>query len=208
MTALVVLAKAPVPGRVKTRLCPPCSPAEAARLASAALADTLATVAGAAAERHVLAIDGRLEQPVPDCFEVVGQRGGGLDERLAAAFEDVGGPAFLVGMDTPQVAPGLLATALGALDAADAVVGDALDGGYWGIGLRRPDRRAFVGVPMSRADTGAAQRARLAALGLRIASLPPLQDVDDIASARAVARAAPGTRFAAELERVLAGCRA
>lgn len=208
MTALVVLAKAPVPGRVKTRLCPPCSPAEAARLASAALADTLATVAGAAAERHVLAIDGRLEQPVPDCFEVVGQRGGGLDERLAAAFEDVGGPAFLVGMDTPQVAPGLLATALGALDAADAVVGDALDGGYWGIGLRRPDRRAFVGVPMSRADTGAAQRARLAALGLRTASLPPLQDVDDIASARAVARAAPGTRFAAELERVLAGCRA
>lgn len=208
MTALVVLAKAPVPGRVKTRLCPPCSPAEAARLASAALADTLATVAGAAAERHVLALDGRLEQPVPDCFEVVGQRGGGLDERLAAAFEDVGGPAFLVGMDTPQVAPGLLATALGALDAADAVVGDALDGGYWGIGLRRPDRRAFVGVPMSRADTGAAQRARLAALGLRTASLPPLQDVDDIASARAVARAAPGTRFAAELERVLAGCRA
>ena len=208
MTALVVLAKAPVPGRVKTRLCPPCSPAEAARLASAALADTLATVAGAAAERHLLALDGRLEQPVPDCFEVVGQRGGGLDERLAAAFEDVGGPAFLVGMDTPQVAPGLLAAALGALDAADAVVGDALDGGYWGIGLRRPDRRAFVGVPMSRADTGAAQRARLAALGLRIASLPPLQDVDDIASARAVARAAPGTRFAAELERVLAGCRA
>lgn len=208
MTALVVLAKAPVPGRVKTRLCPPCSPAEAARLASAALADTLATVAGAAAERHLLALDGRLEQPVPDCFEVVGQRGGGLDERLAAAFEDVGGPAFLVGMDTPQVAPGLLATALGALDAADAVVGDALDGGYWGIGLRRPDRRAFVGVPMSRADTGAAQRARLAALGLRTASLPPLQDVDDIASARAVARAAPGTRFAAELERVLAGCRA
>ena len=208
MTALVVLAKAPVPGRVKTRLCPPCSPAEAARLASAALADTLATVAGAAAERHLLALDGRLEQPVPDCFEVVGQRGGGLDERLAAAFEDVGGPAFLVGMDTPQVAPGLLATALGALDAADAVVGDALDGGYWGIGLRRPDRRAFVGVPMSRADTGAAQRARLAALGLRTVSLPPLQDVDDIASARAVARAAPGTRFAAELERVLAGCRA
>ena len=67
------------------------------------------------------------------------QRGDGLAERLAAAFADAGGPAFLVGMDTPQVTPALLAPGCAALERADAVFGPALDGGYWAIGLRAPD---------------------------------------------------------------------
>jgi len=204
MTALVVLAKVPAPGRVKTRLCPPCTPVEAARLAAAALADTLAAVAEAPADRRVLVLAGAGPLAVPAGFEVVPQRGSGLDERLGAAFEDVGGPAFLVGMDTPQLDPELLTLALHALEGADAVLGHAPDGGYWGVGLHRADRRAFAGVPMSTAFTGTAQRRRFDALGLRTAVLPSLQDVDDIGSARSVAAQAPATRFARELERVLA----
>ena len=197
--AIVVIAKAPAPGRVKTRLTPPCSPGEAALLAGAALGDTLAAAARArTAARRVLVLDGALV-PVPRGFDVVPQRGAGLAARLAAAFQDVGGPAFLVGMDTPQVTPQLLDAGLAALDGADAVFGASLDGGYWGIGLRRPDPAAFDGVPMSRPETGMAQRVRLAELGLRTAVLPPLRDVDTIDDARAVAAEAPGSRFAATL---------
>ena len=194
---LIVIAKAPVAGRVKTRLCPPCTPAQAAALAAAALRDTLAAASRCSAARRVIALDGAMR--LPPGFEVVPQRGAGLAERLAAAFADVGGPAFLIGMDTPQVTPRLLDAGLAASAYGDAALGGALDGGYWGIGLRRPHPAVFRGVPMSARDTAAVQRARLAELGLAPAILPPLRDVDTIADARAVAHAAPDTHFAAAL---------
>jgi rSAM/selenodomain-associated transferase 1 len=203
MTALVVIAKAPVPGRVKTRLTPPCTPAGAATLAAAALTDTLAAVARSRRPgRRVLVLDGAPGPWVPRGFEVLPQRGDGLAARLAAAFADVGGPAFLIGMDTPQVTPGLLDDGLRALDSADAAFAPAFDGGYWAIGLRRADAAVFRNVPMSEPTTAAVQRARLAELRLATAELPALVDVDTIADARRVAAAAPDTRFARALERV------
>jgi uncharacterized protein len=198
---LLVIAKAPVAGRVKTRLCPPCTHAQAAGLAEAALADTLAAC-GKTGARRILVLDGRPGPWLPAGWTVIPQRGGGLAERLAHAFADAGGPALLVGMDTPQVTGAQLRAGLAALEEADAVFGPALDGGYWAIGLRTPDPAVFAGVPMSRVFTGAIQRARLAALGLRTVDLPALRDVDDIAAARAVAAAAPGSRFAAALAAV------
>lgn len=201
--AIVVIAKAPVPGRVKTRLCPPCTPEQAAQLARAALEDTLAACdVAAGGARRVLVLAGRPGPWLPPGWEVVAQRGADLAVRLAAAFEDARAPALLVGMDTPQVRPALLADGLAALADADAVFGPATDGGYWAIGLRRPDPAVFAGVPMSRVDTGAVQRARLAALGLRTIDLPPLRDVDDIAAARAAAEEAPDSRFAAALAEI------
>jgi uncharacterized protein len=203
VTALVVIAKEPVAGRVKTRLTPPCSPAGAAALAAAALADTLAAVARSRrAGRRVLVLDGAPGPWIPEDFEVLPQRGDGLAARLAAAFADVGGPAFLIGMDTPQVTPTLLDAGLRALDGADAAFAPALDGGYWAIGLRRPDAAVFRDVPMSAPTTAAVQRARLAELELATVELPALVDVDTIADARRVAAAAPLTRFARALEHV------
>ena len=196
---LVVIAKAPRPGHSKTRLCPPCTPAQAAALAEAALRDTLAAVAASVADRRLLVLDGQPGPWLPDGFDVVAQRGDGLDQRLAAAFAEAGDGAFLVGMDTPQICASRLEAGLAALRHADAALGRAPDGGYWGIGLRRPDRRVFEGVPMSEAGTGDAQEARLASLGLRVAALPRLRDVDTIDDAVAVARDAPRTRFAATL---------
>jgi len=197
--ALLVIAKAPLPGRAKTRLTPPCSPEQAAELAAAALADTLDTALAARhAGRRILVFEGDAGRFARG-FEVVPQRGGGLDERLAAAFEDAGGAAMLIGMDTPQVTPALLDAGLRTLERHDAVFGPATDGGYWAIGLRRPDRAVFEGVPMSVAHTGAVQRARLDQLGLAVAPLPPLCDVDDIDDARVVAAEAPSGRFAAAL---------
>jgi uncharacterized protein len=199
--ALVVIAKAPLPGRAKTRLCPPCTPEEAAALAAAALGDTLTAVAAAPARCRVLALDGPAGNWVPPAFDVVAQAGDGLGERLGAALVAAGGPALVVGMDTPQLTPSLLAKAAAALSvpSIDAVLGPAVDGGYWTIGLHAPDPAAFAGVPMSVPHTCVAQRARLLALGMSVASLPALRDVDTIDDARAVARAAPGSRFARAL---------
>jgi glycosyltransferase A (GT-A) superfamily protein (DUF2064 family) len=199
---LVVIAKTPAAGRSKTRLCPPCTPAEAAALAEAALRDTLAAVAATPAARRVVALDGDSGEWLPPGFEVIAQRGEGLAERLAAAFEDVGGPALLVAMDTPQVTPEQLGEGLASVTSGgfDAALGATADHGYWGIGLRCPDRAAFKGVPMSSPRTHAAQLARLEALGLDVAALGLLRDVDTIADARVVARAAPRSRFAAALD--------
>ena len=193
-TTLLVIAKQPVPGRVKTRLVPPCTHDQAAALAEAALADTLHTVLKVPARRRVLVLEGRPGPWLPPGFDVVAQCGGPLDERLAAAFAAVRGPALLIGMDTPQVTPGLLTVDW---RAADAVFGPAADGGFWALGLRVPDPALLRGVPMSTASTGAIQRARLAAAGLRVADLPQLRDVDTAADAVAVARQAPRSRFAA-----------
>jgi rSAM/selenodomain-associated transferase 1 len=202
---LIVIAKAPVAGRAKTRLSPPCTPEEAARLAEAALADTLCAVAATPADRRVVVLDGEPGAWLPGGCEVVAQRGGGLDERLAYAFEDVGGPALLIGMDTPQVTPGLLSGSLRLLSEADTVLGLALDGGFWALGLGRPDPSLLLGVPMSVADTGRRQRARLRAAGLHIRMLPALRDVDRIEDARVVAAQAPGGRFARTLAEIAPG---
>jgi uncharacterized protein len=202
--AIVVIAKAPAPGRSKTRLCPPCTPKQAAELAAAALGDTLAAVAAAPARRRIVALDGDPDGWLPRGFELHPQCGGGLGERLGDALVAAGGPALVVGMDTPQLSPALLGLAAARLGepGVDAVLGPALDGGYWTIGLRRPDPAVFHGVPMSSSDTGAAQWSRLAQLGLRTAELPALRDVDTIADAVAVARERPSTRFAAALRRL------
>ena len=211
MTALkvraLVLAKAPVAGRVKTRLCPPYTAAQAAALAAAALADTLRAVAGSTAAHRVLVLDGRPDLVAAAGFEVMAQRGDGLDERIAAAFASHPAeplPQLLVGMDTPQLTADLLDNAMTALldSSTDAVIGPAEDGGYWAVGLRCPNADAFVGVPMSRSWTYLAQRARFDRLGLRVATLPSLRDVDDVSDARCVADLAPSTAFAAALRQL------
>lgn len=195
-TTLLVLAKQPLPGWVKTRLVPPYTLEQAAALAEAALADTLHAVLAAPACRRVLVLAGRPGPWLPDGFEVLTQCDGGLDERLAAAFAAVRGPALLIGMDTPQVTPGILAVGW---EGADAWFGPAADGGFWALGLADPDPGLLRGVPMSTSSTGAAQRARLSAAGLRVATLPLLRDVDTAADAAAVAAVAPRTRFAAKV---------
>jgi glycosyltransferase A (GT-A) superfamily protein (DUF2064 family) len=220
---VVVIAKAPVPGRVKTRLTPPFSPVEAAALAEASLSDTLTAVLRTDVARRVLALEGAPGPWLPPGFDVIAQRGGGLDERITHALTDAcatalpalpagcGGssprtptrplPVVLIGMDTPQVTPSLLAAAAAPLadGSADATFGFAEDGGFWLLGLAEIEPALVLGVPMSRADTGARQLARLHQAGLRVELLPELADVDTAAEAERIAALAPGSRFAARV---------
>jgi rSAM/selenodomain-associated transferase 1 len=197
--AVIVIAKAPVPGRCKTRLCPPCTPYEAAQLAAAALRDTIRAVGACRAARKVVALDGRTGNWLPSNFEVIPQRGPSLDKRIASAFMDVGQRALLVGMDTPQLTPEILDDALSTLAGADAVLGHTFDGGFWAVGLQEPSASAFVGVPMSTTRTGAEQQHRLENLGLEVANLTLMRDVDYIADAIEVASLEPNNLFATTL---------
>ena len=209
LVTLAVIAKEPVPGKVKTRLCPPCTPEQAAAVAVASVSDSLDAVAVAAertgAGRRVVVLDGRPGDWIPDGFEVIAQRGDGLDERLAAAVVDVDGPLVIIGMDTPQVTPLLLEEVVDALtaDGTDATIGMADDGGYWVIGLREARPDALLGVPMSTDTTGAEQLQRLAELGLRTTVVGSLCDVDTFDEAVAVSRLVPDSRFARAVATVL-----
>ena len=205
MTAIVVMAKACLPGKVKTRLYPALSYEQAAELAAASLDDTLAAALALPANRRILAFDG-VEPPVTAAaFEIAPQVSGGLDERLAAIFDSLTEPALLVGMDTPQLSATLLGPVFTDWDnTTDAWFGPAHDGGFWALalGLPRPGRSRgdlIRGVPMSVAHTGASQLARLRNDGLRVRQLPMLTDVDTIADADLVALVAPHSRFAATL---------
>ena len=202
---LLVLAKTPVPGRVKTRLCPPCTPGQAAAVAAAALADTMAAVTATPAARRCLVVDG--DHPAPPGWHRTTQRGVTLGERLAHAYADTrmdGVGSLLIGMDTPQLSAGLLAGAAQRLgededeNDVDAVLGLAEDGGWWALGLRNPSHgQVLRQVPMSTPDTGALTLAALRARGLRVSALPTLRDVDTYADAHAVAALCPaGSRFA------------
>lgn len=218
---LLVLAKAPEPGRVKTRLCPPLTPPQAADLAAASLLDTLAATRGVPGARTVVALAGRLAgaargDAVAAALRgvtVTGQRGPDLGHRIAAAHRATaallpGRPTLQIGMDTPQVHADLLADAGAPLrrGLVDAVLGPATDGGWWALGLREPQVAAVLAdVPTSRADTGERTLHALRAAGLRVALLPELTDVDTAGDVAVVRRAAPGSRFAAAVAALPAG---
>lgn len=216
---VLVMAKAPVPGRVKTRLCPPLTAIAAARLAAAALLDTIASVdrfdaAVAGGVGKVIAIDGSLVDAVDGpvianritsaaarCWTRIPQRGAGFAERLVLGHGDAAGrgPVLQIGMDTPQLTGVLIAAASEALFAkgVDAVVGPASDGGWWSLGVRDARMaRVLRGVPMSTSETGDLTVRALRVNGLRVVLLPTLTDVDTFADATEVAGAAPGTGFA------------
>jgi rSAM/selenodomain-associated transferase 1 len=202
--AVLVIAKEPVAGRAKTRLIPALGEHGSAAVAEAALADTLAAVAAAPVHRRVLVLEGEPGRWLPSGFTVVPQVGGGLGARLAAAFAAAGGPALLVGMDTPQITPELIAEGSERLGekGVDAVIGLAEDGGWWALGLRAPDARVFEGVPMSEESTGAEQIAALQRLRLSLRELPRLRDVDTFEDARRVAASIPASRFARAVGRL------
>jgi rSAM/selenodomain-associated transferase 1 len=203
---VLVVAKTPEVGRVKTRLGAVIGMEGAARVAAAALLDTMAAATAAVgADRCHISLAGNLDRAVGAHelrealagWTVHPQRGADLGDRLARAHARVRGPVVQVGMDTPHLTPALLLETGDGLDEHDAVLGPAEDGGWWALALREPRRAAVLRrVPMSTSTTAADTRAAFAAVGLDVATAATLRDVDEVADADAVARLAPTTRFA------------
>ncbi len=192
---VVVVAKECLPGKVKTRLTPALTPEGAARVASAALADTtIETVRALPASRRVLLYDGVVLPEGTDDFEVLHRsrrtrrapRGDVRRDDRSDAARRHGHAAGLAGAPRAGLrGPG-----------ARRVVRPADDGGFWSLYLREPDGALLRGVPMSQDDTGAVQLARLTDAGLSVGTLPALLDVDTVADAEQVAALAPTSRFA------------
>jgi glycosyltransferase A (GT-A) superfamily protein (DUF2064 family) len=206
------MAKAPVPGRVKTRLAASVGDEEAARLAKAALLDTLDVCEQAfGAERCHLALAGdlsELERGVAGRLRarlrgwtVLAQRGDGFGERLEHAHREVHERAATsvvqIGMDTPHVDPLILAGVAALAGRDRPVLGLARDGGWWVlVSSSAADVSGLSRVPMSTPHTGEATWDLLRSTGLDVATAPMMSDVDDAKDAEHVAAQAPHTRFA------------
>jgi rSAM/selenodomain-associated transferase 1 len=186
---LVVFAKRPEPGLVKTRLCPPLDPDEAASLYAEMLRDVLtasADFAAALALDAVLAVHppaacAELARRCPPPFRVVPQRGADLGGRMAHAVAESAAAGFqrilLRGSDSPMLERGAIEEALGALDRCDLVLAPDRDGGYGLVGLTRPHPGLFE-HPMSTAHVLDETLARATARGLRARTLAPGFDLD------------------------------
>lgn len=208
----LVVAKAPAPGQVKTRLGVDVGMSRAAEVAAAALLDTVqACTAAFGAERCHVALAGDLATATRAAsldealagWDVFAQRGEDFAARLANAHLDLAGrcdgPVVQVGMDTPQVTPAMLRQCADALDprTTDAVLGPTPDGGWWVLALRDPGRADVLReVPMSTPTTYDDTLRALTYTGLRVAGTASLRDVDTVHDADLVAREFPGTLFA------------
>jgi glycosyltransferase A (GT-A) superfamily protein (DUF2064 family) len=209
---LLVVAKAPVPGFAKTRLCPPATAQQAAEIAASALLDTLEAVYSTPGAIPLVAMTGDLTEAARsgEIFRalrsatVFAQRGWDFATRLANAHSDAnalhtGLPVVQIGMDTPQVTTEILAAAAEPLvhGGHEAVLGPAEDGGWWALGLRDPRQAVVLGeVPMSQDDTGERTLRALTASGLKVESIGALSDVDTMRDAQRVAKLRPNGRFA------------
>lgn len=183
--ALAILAKAPVPGRTKTRLIPACGAEQAARVherllrhtleaACAALPPARITLWTALAHDHPLFLElaerhGITLRPQPE---------GGLGERMHRALAQADGPAMVIGSDCPALTPALLGACAEALEEHDAVCLPAEDGGYALLGVRHPEARLFNAIPWGTSGVMAETRERIAALGWRLACPATVWDVD------------------------------
>ncbi len=185
---LIVFAREPVPGRVKTRLIPALGPEGAARLYRTLLHLGVEAAAGVPGVRRELWCVGA----PPDhgvCsglaerygLELRHQPAGDVGERMGTALAETlthSKRAVLIGSDCPEYTPAYLASAFVALDGADVVLGPATDGGYVLIGLRRRAPKLFAGIPWGSDSVLASTRAALRGLGWTWAELATLRDLD------------------------------
>lgn len=189
-SGILILAKAPVAGQVKTRLCPPLTPDEAASLHGSLVLDLLERsqslkgydriLVGTPSSYHPFfrAMAARFKIPVWD------QTGDDLGARMASAFnkafEQPYRSVVVIGTDIPGIDPPLLMAADKSLQNHDVVLGPAADGGYYLLGLRAPLPELFDDVPWSTDQVYERTKAKIQALGLSLKILPELRDLDTV----------------------------
>lgn len=203
-SALVIFAKAPIAGQVKTRLCPPLTPDEAATLHGSFVLDTLERTKAAVATLK-LPLDRYLACAPSSTlvfFRIMEERQGvklldqvgeDLGARMAQVFDTLFAQGykhvFIVGTDTPSLPLERYQQALAALESHDLVLGPALDGGYYLIGLTRPIPDLFTGIPWSTEQVLALTQEKAGALGVKTALLAPWRDIDTIDDLQALIEA-------------------
>jgi len=185
--ALIVVAKEPVPGFTKTRLCPPLTPEAAASFYRCLMLDTLALMARLRSADHTIAYtptDARayFEELSPNGFRLVSQQGADLGERLAHALNlhlELGYQRVVImNSDGPTLPLAYLEGAFSGLDHADVTLGPGHDGGYYLIGLKQPHPELFQGIAWSTDQVIPQTLDICRRRGLTVQQLPEWYDVD------------------------------
>jgi len=184
-----VFAKEPVPGEVKTRLCPPLTPVQAAELYRAALMETVDTLRTTRRPLVLFFAGGKefFQTAFPD-LPLVPQADGNLGRRMAAALESLLGAGFrtaaLVGSDSPDLPASLVKEAFEVLRTAEAAVIPARDGGYVLVGESRHSPALFRDIPWSGPRVLEITRGRATEAGIDFREIGEWEDFDDQASLR------------------------
>lgn len=193
--AIAIMAKEPVPGRVKTRLCPPLSHQEAADLYGAFLADTLSLVTEIDAKGFIAYDPGGAEVFFTDLAAGMGcipQGDGDLGARLARVSERLFSIGFtkvlIIASDAPEIPQENLSLAFALLDDADLVLGPCDDGGYYLIGIRRHVSALFSGIPWSTSHVLSRTLEQAGGEGMTCTLLPSCPDIDTMQDLRRLVR--------------------
>ncbi len=176
---LVLFAKYPVPGYAKTRLIPALGPEGSARVHKHLTERTVATLlasGGVTEIRHAGASAAEFRGWLGDAPVLVEQVEGGLTERLIDAARPTAHIFF--GADTPDLTVGIVDAAMAALGTHDVVLGPAVDGGYYLIGMTKARHELLTDMPWSTSEVFPETIRRCEALGLSVAILPVLSDCD------------------------------
>ena len=203
-TALVIFAKAPIPGQVKTRLCPPLTPDEAATLHGSFVLDTLERTKTAVGKLR-LRMD-RYLACTPSATHVffkimeerqgvklIDQVGEDLGARMHQTIETMLARGYrqtvIIGTDVPTLPLDHFKQALTSLEHHDLVFGPALDGGYYLIGVKKAAPELFTDIPWSTDQVLRLTQEKAARLGLKTALIQPWRDVDTLADLEALIEA-------------------
>ena len=183
---LVIMAKTPLIGRVKTRLARDIGGVEALRFFRTAAASLIRRVGRDPRWQTVIAVapDRAVHEPGiwPEDIPRIGQGEGDLGARMGSLFRDLPpGPVVIIGADIPGIGRRHVAQAFASLGRHDTVIGPAEDGGYWLVGMKRRPRvrEIFEGVRWSSEDTMADTMKNIRRQNMSVAMLEPLADIDE-----------------------------
>jgi hypothetical protein len=209
---LIIFAKVPEPGRVKTRLCEHITCEEAVELYDAFVADTVGMAASAGAFHVTLAytpesaggyftdrFDGLGVEFIPQEGADLGMR---MHHALSRAFGHGADRAALIGTDIPTLTAGEIKDAFARLENSDVVIGPANDGGYFLVAMKRPQPGIFEGVAWSTPHVLNTTLERADAMGLTVSLIPGHTDVDTVMDLAALSGLALPENTRAVVERL------
>jgi uncharacterized protein len=183
---IIIMAKVPEAGKVKTRLQPFLTPEQSAEFANSLLQDTI-NKAKQAKNNLIIAYSPIERRDHFDSFTnhnfmLLAQSGNNLGERMFNAFEFAFSQnldsVVMIGTDSPTFPPDFVERAFGCLEQTDAVLGKTEDGGFYLIGLRKLNKRIFENVEWSSAQTCSKTKNNLEQIGFSLTELPVWYDVD------------------------------
>lgn len=186
-TSLIIFAKSPIPGKVKTRLTPHITPTEAAELYKAFIVDIIGNTHKLKCERVTIAYtpsnaEATFHSICGQSVDYLPQKGHDLGERMKSAFKhsfDKGSKrTVIIGTDSPTLPSSYIQKAFDALKEVPVTIGPTFDGGYYLIGLSEQNNSIFDGIDWSTSKVFGQTLARIQAMNKQLYVLPPWYDVD------------------------------